>query len=502
MNREILLDSLLGQRRLAVYEDGELCELYIERDGSESISGNIYAGHVENVLPGMNAAFVNIGLPKNAFLYAGDIQIDTRGDAELANRLKEVSIKKLVRPGQQILVQVVKQSGGAKGPRVSSHITLPGRLMVLLPTMRYVGVSRKITQSDERSRLRALAEQLLDAHGCGMIVRTAAEHMDEETLAAEYESLRQTWQDVLAQGNVIQAPALVHGENDLVSRALRDMLNGDTSAVVTDDDALYRALLDRARTCAPAFLDRIRLHTANIPLFDVRGVDAALSKALNRKVWLKSGGYLIIDYTEALTVIDVNTGKFVGKSSLSDTIFKTNCEAAREIARQLRLRDIGGIIIVDFIDMDAQEQRDQLLALLREAIARDRTSTNFAGFTALGLVELTRKKTRQPLHRLIMRACPTCGGAGIVENAESAARRALGELRRKHAESPDQPYLIHAAKHVAGKLIEIGAPPGVRAHILPNDQNDCAYKIEALDQTALPEGTKPLIERKQMGDTR
>ncbi len=496
MRREILLDSLCGQKRLAVLEDDVLCEIYIEREGSESISGNIYAGHVENVLPGMNAAFVDIGLEKNAFLYAGDIQVDTRGEKELTDALSGLNIRDLVRPGQQILVQVIKESGGTKGPRVSSHITLAGRLLVLIPTMRYVGVSRKITDSDERARLRGCAERFLETGACGMIMRTVAEGVGEEALRAEYEALVEKWNAIQRRGSTARAPALVYGDSGLASRAVRDMLDGETFAVTTDDEGLYAALSEFARLNAPAYADRVRLHDSGLPLFDVRGIDAEIAAALSRRVWLKSGGYLVIDYTEALTVIDVNTGKYVGKNSLSDTIFKTNSEAALEIARQLRLRDIGGIVIVDFIDMDTQEQRDALLTAFREAIARDRTYTNVADITSLGLVELTRKKTRPPLHRLLKHVCEVCEGTGLVDDYETVARRALYEMRRRHKAQPDQAFIVSVPRPVAGILISIGAPRGVVAHVVAADLPPGEIAVEALDRAKLPEGAKLMQEHK------
>lgn len=496
MKREILLDSLCGQRRLAVLEDDSLCEIYFERTGSESISGNIYAGHVENVLPGMNAAFVNIGLEKNAFLYAGDIQMNTRGEKELTDALSDLNIRDLVRPGQQILVQVVKESGGTKGPRVSSHITLAGRLLVLLPTMRYVGVSRKITDQDERARLRTCAETLMADSCCGMIVRTVAEGVEEDVLRAEYAALVERWEGIRSRGTITKAPALVYGDNGLITRAVRDMLDEGTAYVTTDDTDLYAALVETAKLIAPAYVDRIRRDLGSIPLFDARGIDAEISSALNRRVWLKSGGYLVIDYAEALTVIDVNTGKYVGKKSLDDTIFKTNSEAALEIARQLRLRDIGGIVIVDFIDMNTQEQRDMLLATLREAIARDRTHTNVADITSLGLVELTRKKTRPPLHRLIKHVCDVCDGTGLVDDYETIARRALYELRRRHRAQPDQAFVVTVPRQVAGILISIGAPRGVIAHVVAEDSAIGQITIEALDRARLPGDAKHMPEHK------
>lgn len=493
MTREILIEVLSGETRLAILEDGELMELYSERAGCEKLSGNIYVGRVENVLPGMNAAFVDIGLDKNAFLYAGDIQLDTRDEHELATQLKEAKIQKMVRPGQQVLVQVVKDPGGTKGPRISSHVTLPGRMTVLLPTVRYVGVSRRIEDEEERARLRAIAEELSAPEGMGMIVRTAAEGVSKEDIARDFEALVRMWKKIQTRGNHIAAPALLHRDESLVYRAVRDMFTADVVAVKTDSECIFRQLTENAELLAPEMVEKIELFKGTTPLFDVHRVDAQAERAHQRRVWLKSGGYLVFDYTEALTVIDVNTGKYVGKNSLSDTVFQTNCEAAREIARQLRLRDIGGIIVIDFIDMDEPEQRQQLLVLLKEHLKNDRTRTNLAGITSLGLVEMTRKKVRQPIHKLAYHICDACQGSGMVPTYETVARSILRELRRRAAAGTTSPMLVTTVPAVATTLLNMTAPDGVHAYVCASDAVEYgAYDISIAQENALPPKTRQL----------
>ncbi len=493
MSRRLLLDSLCGQKRLAVIEDGVLCEMYYERAGGGNLSGNIYAGRVQNVLPGMNAAFVNIGLEKNAFLYAGDIRLDVRGDKALAGRLEGLSIKDMVRPGQELLVQVVKEPGGTKGPRISSHITLPGRLLVLLPTMKYIGVSRKIESDDERDRLREIAAALMAKHGMGMILRTASEGVGESELSDEYSELIDKWRDIEKRGRATKAPALIYGGGTLERTAVRDMADADTE-LITDDQTVFDRLRAETAAYAPELAMNVRLHTGELPLFDVHSVDSDYEKALRRHVWLKSGGYLVIDNTEALTVIDVNTGKFVGRGSLADTIVRTNREAAVEVARQLRLRDVGGIIVVDFIDMDHEDEQEALLEILRGEMARDRTPSSVVGMTQLGLVEITRKKKRLSAQHRLRHVCPTCGGEGTVDEFETIARRVAYDLRRRRLRSPGQAYIVRVSGGVAGALIAIGAPRGMKVHVVREAIPDGEYVIEPVELDALGAEARLLSE--------
>ena len=491
MNREYLLETVCGQTRLAVVEDGALCELYYERPGSEKLSGNLYLGRVQNILPGMNAAFVDIGQEKNAFLHAGDIPVDT--EKELADRLKSVRIERMIRPGQELLVQVAKEPGGAKGCRISSHVTVPGRMTVLLPSVRYAGVSRKIVDPEERERLREIAETLVGDGGMGVIVRTAAEGMSEKALRADYRTACELWREIDLRAKRARAPKLIHSDGSLALRVVRDMLDESVVAVRVDGNALFGEVQGYAKLLAPALSDRVTEYRGETPLFDVYRVDAQADKRMGRHVWLKSGGSLVVDETEAMTVIDVNTGKFVGNRSFDETVFRLNCEAAREIARLLRLRDIGGIIIIDFIDMDRQEHRDALIALLKELMAADRNRTNVVGFTGLGLVEMTRKKVRRTLTKQLMHVCPACGGAGAVSSYETTARRILRGLWARQRVSPQGALLAEAAEPVVGWLVSIGAPEGMRVYAAADDSlKDGEYRISPVGEQSLPAGSKLL----------
>lgn len=494
MEKELLLEAFPAQTRLAVVEDGVLCELYMERKGREKLVGNIYMGRVMNVLPGMEAAFVDIGLERNGFLYAGDIQVDRRSLGEegqaLEEALKELSIKKLVRPGQQLPVQVVKEPGGAKGPRLSCNITLPGRLVVLLPTVGYVGVSRRIESEEERSRLRQLAEGLRP-QGMGFIVRTAAQGAGEEDLAKDAAYLLRLWDSICQQARCAPAPALLHRDLGLVNRAVRDMLLPEVKRLAVEGQEAYEIARRHAAMISQELAQKVELYRAETPLMHLYRVEAQMEKALERRVWLPSGGYLVFDYAEALTVVDVNTGKFVGKHSLSDTVFRINCEAVVELVRQLRLRDIGGIIVIDFIDMDEEEHREALLQLLRKELKKDRTKTNLVGLTGLGLVEMTRKKVHQPIHTLVKQPCPLCKGTGLVFTPQSIAFSALDQLRA--VAQGAGAWLIQCHPDVAGQLLLTGAPPGVKAYVKPEpDRERDSFDLSPVLEHQLPPKTRPL----------
>lgn len=456
MSQTLLFERVLDETRLAVIEDGALCELYIERPGDENLSGNVYLGRVENVLPGMNAAFVDIGLEKKGFLAAGDIRLFAQGDRQLAETLGKARIEALVRPGAAVPVQAIKAQPGNKGPRLSCHVTLPGRLMVLLCGVDYVGVSRKIEGEGERRRLHDLGVAIAGP-GMGLILRTAAEGAGEAQLRGEYERLVALWASIRVRAEHGIPPKLLHDDNDLALRAVRDLLNDGVDALWADDAESYARLVELANILAPEYADRIRLHEGTTPLFDMYRVDAQLDKALEKYVWLKSGGSLVIEETEALTSIDVNTGKNTGKRDAEDTIFENNCEAAREIMRQLRLRDIGGIVVVDFIDMRSREHRDALLELMRECAARDRNRVSIVDMTPLGLVELTRKKARQSLNRQLLHTCSDCGGNGRVPSHETTARRAAREVLRHRRGGDGTPLLVEAAPPVCGLMKKLGA---------------------------------------------
>jgi len=459
MRKEILVTVDIDQTRAAVLEDGQLVELYIEQSVHQRIVGNIYKGKVENVLPGMQAAFVDIGLERNAFLYVDDAQPgreQVEGEEPVPRTGRRPTIGELVRTGQDILIQVAKEPIGTKGARVTRNITLPGRFLVLMPFVDYIGVSRRITDERERERLKQIA-QAVKPQGMGLIVRTVAEGAREEELAHDAAFLERHWQQIAARARGVRAPALVYQDQGLIHRLVRDGLDDTVSLFLVDQRAAYDTAVEVVELHAPALRDRIKLYTrSDQTLFDYYGVEMEIEKALRKRVWLKSGGYIIIDQTEALTAIDVNTGKFVGSTNLADTVFKTNLEAAREIARQLRLRDIGGIIIIDFIDMDREDHRQQVIQALEEALKRDRTRANILGLTQLGLLEMTRKKSRQNLEEALTRPCPCCDGRGRLFSEETMAHRVRAEIRRIMKQSSSEALLMEVHPTVAALLIGPG----------------------------------------------
>lgn len=425
MYKEIYISIDDLESRVAVMEDGRLVEIYIERE--ERQSGSIYKGRVANVLPGMQAAFVDIGLERNAFLCKDDLEAGM-GEEEY-EAFKNASIKDMLKVGQETLIQIVKESIGTKGARVTTGITLPGRYLVLLPTANYVGVSRRIESEEERRRLKALADQHRP-EGVGLIVRTAADGRSQEELLRDLEALVKLWERIREKARTAKPPALVHQELTLVYKVIRDLFTEDVDRLIVDSKSEYERIVDLMDIFSPELKSRVHLHSDRRPLFELHGVEKDLEKALRRQVWLESGAHLIIDKTEALTVVDVNTGKFIGRSNLADTILKTNLEAVKEITTQLRLRDLGGIIIVDFIDMDRHEDKIRLLQALGEALKRDRTTTHLVGMTDLGLVQITRKRVGRDLADTLRETCPCCKGVGSVETLQTVRVRAEREVRR------------------------------------------------------------------------
>ena len=456
MNKKIIADVNGLEARIALLEDDKLVEIHVERRGKERLVGNIYKGRVANVLPGMQAAFVDIGLDRNAFLYAGDILVDTSdfefGTKSDAVNLRPTKIEDMVKEGQEILVQVLKQPGGTKGARITTHVTLPGRMMVLMPTVNHVGVSRRIEDEHERTRLKDIMEAL-KPKDMGIIVRTAAVGKEMDDFESEVKFLARLWQRIVSRSDVIRAPRLLHAEESLVFRTVRDMFTADVSEFVINDHEYYDKVVAVAGIIAPHLKDRVKLYTTGVSIFDDYGIQARIDKALEKKVWMKNGAYIIIDETEALTVIDVNTGKFVGDNNLQETILEVNIEAAKEIARQLRLRDISGIIVIDFIDMEVEGNKLKVVEALETALAKDRTKTNVLGITGLGLVEMTRKKVRRKLSSIVKRTCPYCGGSGLVDNEETTAMNLRRMILRQTANTDIKEYLIEVNPLVA-KYIE------------------------------------------------
>lgn len=401
--------------QIAVMEGKALIEHYVSRpsDDVSQIHGNIYLGKVQNVLPGMEAAFVDIGTPKNAVLYRGDTRYDTE---DLDDKGSNRRIEEILKARQTILCQVTKNPIGAKGARLTQEISLPGRFVVLVPNSTTYGISKRLPDQ-ERKRLRQILDKA-KPKGHGLIVRTAAEGISAEELQRDVERLAQQWEQIEALAAKSQAPTLLYRDPDMSIRVIREEFNQDYRQVIIDDDAVFEQVRDYVRSISPALVERVERYDpaehGNLPIFETYRVHEQLHKALDRKVWLPSGGSLIIERTEALTVIDVNTGKNVGKSSLEETVFRNNLEAAEEVARQLRLRDIGGIIVIDFIDMEVKANREKVIATFRQALARDKTRTQVFDISELGLVEMTRKRIGEGLIESLSAACPTCEGRGLV----------------------------------------------------------------------------------------
>ncbi|HET7265758.1 MAG TPA: Rne/Rng family ribonuclease [bacterium] len=432
MAKEIIANVEPFEVRVAVVEDGVVVGILIER--GEPLAGNIYKGRVASVLPGMEAAFVDVGLDRNAFLHLSDIRtrrITAFGATEeIEDHIgRGAAIAERVRVGQEILVQVTKEPRGSKGARATTYVALPGHYLVLTPTVPGIGVSRKIGDEQERRRLRAIADRLRP-EGMGLIVRTAAEGVAEKDLADDVRFLLQLWGGVAGRARDARAPALLYQDLGLIRRVVRDLFTGEVQRFVLDSPDEWRRVRELIGTFSPALAGRVQLHEGPAPIFEGHHVEREIERALHRKVWLKSGGYLVFDRTEAATVIDVNTGKYVGKTDLASTILKTNIEAAREIARQIRLRDIGGIILIDFIDMESLQHRRAVLDALGDAVRADRTKIHIIDLTGLGLVEMTRKRVYQDLEELMRIPCPYCEGRGRVLSPRSVAVRARRELRR------------------------------------------------------------------------
>lgn len=450
MNREIVVDINPYQTRVVLLEDAQPSEIYIERRGHERLVGNIYIGKVQNVLPGMQAAFVDIGLERNAFLYAGDVQVDRSdfqfGDQEV--RLSSSNIQDIVKPGQEIMVQVLKEPVGTKGARVTTHITLPGRTLVLMPTVNYVGVSRRISDESERTRLRGILDDVKPAE-MGVIVRTAAAGKNKEEFQTDILFLERLWQRIVKKKALVSAPRMLHAEEPLIFRTIRDLFTPEIERLIINDPEFYERIQIVANIISPQLKDKVVLYQGEEDLFDRFDLEGKIEKALARKVWLANGGYIVIDQTEALTSIDVNTGRFVGTDNLQETITQANCEAAKEIARQLRLRDISGIIIVDFIDMEDIADKERVLDTLKAELKKDRTKSNVLGITQLGLVEMTRKKMRHCLSNTLQSPCPYCHGDGRVLSAETVVLKVRKALMKSiHNESMTD-YLVEVHPGVA-----------------------------------------------------
>ncbi|MDP9024295.1 MAG: Rne/Rng family ribonuclease [Candidatus Eremiobacteraeota bacterium] len=428
MASEILISSDPWENRVAILEDGTLAELYIERE--EKVIGSIYKGKVQNVLPGMGAAFVDIGLGRNAFLYVDDInkQPLNIGDVEITQGHSGFTISDKVKKGDDVLVQIVKEPRGLKGARISTNISLPGRYLILMPTGKYSGVSRKIESADERNRLKAVMKRIRP-EGMATVVRTAAAGVSEAELIADLGVLIRMWHGILETFKRAPSPSLLHRDMNLVYKAARDFITADVDKVLIDNEQEYRKIREFLQLLGPQYLDRVEYYNSGRNLFDDYKITDELQKLMKPKINLPSGGSIVIESTEALTVIDVNSGKFTGGKNLEDTIGKTNLEAASEIARQVRLRDIGGIIVVDFIDMASEASRSRVIKALEDGLRRDRTRATIQSFSNLGLLEFTRKRVGKDLGAQLRGTCPTCTGLGSVMSSQSVAIETFRKIR-------------------------------------------------------------------------
>ncbi|MGD9154098.1 MAG: Rne/Rng family ribonuclease [Bacillota bacterium] len=494
MIKKILINIGINEIRVAIIEDGVLMEYSLEYPEEQKRAGNIYRGRVENVLPGMQAAFINIGEEKNAFLYIDDI-LHKEDENEGGDDQKHPTITDLLHEGQELLVQMVKEPMGTKGARVVTQITIPGRYLVLLPTVDYVGVSRKIETEAERERLKGIVAKF-KSPGVGLIVRTVAEGVAGADLQTDYEFLVGVWKKITKKISKGNCPALLYRDHDLLYRILRDYLSKDVSELYIDDPEVYDKALELVKVLAPSLKNRIQLYQGELPLFETYNVNAQLQKALQRKSWLDCGAYLIIDQTEALTVIDVNTGKFTGSTSLEDTVFQTNLMAAGEIARQIRLRNLTGIIIVDFIDMVSDEERARVIEKLNREFEADKTKVNILGFTSLGLLELTRKKTKQSLKEQLLTECPHCDGTGFIPSLDNLAHQAVRSVQQLARNVSDTALLLGVNPQIASLLI---GPGGTNLEKTERSLNKVIYikgqdNLDLNQVRLLMSGTKAEIE--------
>ncbi len=472
MATEILINATSYEVRLALVEDGNLSEFHMQRPTEKGLMGNVYKGKVVRVLPGMQAAFVDIGLERTGFLYIDDVCVSSKtpelspciGDCSQTHiRAQGLHIEDVLHEGQDILVQVSKDPIGTKGARLTCHVTLPCRNLVFIPLTDHIGISRKIEEESKRAELKNLIEELRP-QGSGFIVRTVAEHAGPEELEADMEYLLLLWESIVDRSKTLEAPSLVHEDLDITLRSIRDFFTRDVDALIIDDPQAYEKLLSHVKTFAPVLADKITLYQETTPLFEAYNIEVEISRAIEKKVWLRSGGYIIIESTEALSVIDVNTGRYVGKSDLNDTIFKTNMEAAVEIAYQLRLRNIGGIIIIDFIDMENDQHREELYATFKEAVRKDKSRINILKLSEFGLVQMTRKRNSENLHQLMCEPCHYCAGEGMVKSRRTICYDIFRKVTR------------HARKH-KGSTITLRVHPRL-ADLLQNEEDQTRMRVE------------------------
>jgi len=473
----MIITSNGHQTMVAILEDDQVVELSIERDRQRGVVGNVYKGRVSKVLPGMQSAFVDIGLERDGFLYVSDV-VDTMeaferlgvddedadaggkdeagGKGKGRERGETPKIETLLKQGQEILVQVVKEPLGTKGARLTSHVTMAGRFLVFMPTVDHIGVSRKIESREERSRVRGIVRQFREKEGFtgGVIIRTAAAGRPQEDLTNDLVYFQRIWNDIRQRVDSSRCPAAVYREQGLVSKMVRDLLTDEFSAIRVDDTAEYQNVKEAVDRFMPGLAGRVKHYTKDFPIFEEYGVQAEIDKALRSKVWLKSGGYIVINQTEALVAIDVNTGRFVGKRNdrLEDTIVKTNVEAVKEIVRQVRLRDLGGIIVLDFIDMEERKNRQKVAQALDQELRRDRSPSKAVQVSDFGLIIITRKRVKQSLERVMTDPCPYCSGTGVIKSMSTICYEILDEVRKIGSELDGPGVVLRVNPEVAKAL--------------------------------------------------
>ncbi|HUE88458.1 MAG TPA: Rne/Rng family ribonuclease [Vicinamibacterales bacterium] len=490
MNKEMIIASNGHETRVAILEDDLVAEIFVERERNRGVAGNVYKGRVSKVLPGMQSSFVDIGLERDGFLYVSDVVSpadlfdddeeeddgpdqarekakragrgrgdQARGAAQIRSERVEGRIEDLLKEGQEILVQVAKEPLGTKGARLTSHVTLPGRFLVFMPTVDHIGVSRKIASREERGRLRGIVREFREQHSFsgGVIIRTAAEERSKEDILADLQYFYRIWTDMRQKMESHRAPAVVYQEPSLVAKLLRDLLTDDYTAIRIDHREEHQRVVEFIERIMPALASKVRLYDKDFPIFEEYGVQAELEKALRSKVWLKSGGSIVINQTEALVAVDVNTGRYVGKKTagrLEDTILKTNLEAVKEIVRQIRLRDLGGIIVLDFIDMEEKKNRQKVFQTVEQELRKDRAPSKPLQVQDFGLVIITRKRVKQSLERVLTEPCPYCAGGGTIKSSSTICYEILSEVKKVGGDMDGPGVLLRVNPDIARALKE------------------------------------------------
>jgi ribonuclease G len=496
MSKEMIISSSAHETRVAILEDDQVAEIFIERERSRGVVGNVYKGRVSKVLPGMQSAFIDLGLERDGFLYVSDVvasfeefdRLDTEDDESPANQSgsgqvaaagngghgrrggpsgppgrrdrdkgPEPKIEELLKEGQEIIVQVAKEPLGTKGARLTSHATMPGRFLVFMPTVDHVGVSRKIDSREERARLRGIVREFREQTGFsgGLIIRTAAASRPKEDIVSDLSYFHKVWTEVRQKAESSRAPAVLYQEQSLVAKLLRDLLTDDYSAIRIDNAVEYRRVVELIERIMPTLASKVKLYEKEFPIFEEYGVQAEIDRALRSKVWLKSGGSIVINQTEALVAIDVNTGRYVGKKTagrLEDTILKTNLEAVKEIVRQIRLRDLGGIIVLDFIDMEEKKNRQKVFQTVEQELRKDRSPSKALQVSDFGLVIITRKRVKQSLERVLTEPCPYCAGSAVIKSTSTICYEILSEVKKISADLNGQSLVLRVNPDIARAL--------------------------------------------------